>query len=251
MSFKAKGKEEKQSRKRSSRNEVSVEKVSTSPKKVKHEFSSDSERSVMDSPKKKGKSRRSEDGGGDGFDIGQSSSSNQRKPVVAKVAAEPEMKAQHSSTSRVVKKLERQPSALASTLELMPLDEMDILGDLSDDDTSDVLQPTKFRRNTSLNLKSTLSNSASSSAPIDPLLGLVSRRGRTAVYSGHSRGTNVTHVQPLEDLCLRILMDNVEKLTDIGDAPYYLIKPVLQKCTPPQLLRIEEYNEVIIDECCI
>jgi transcription elongation factor B polypeptide 3 len=44
-------------------------------------------------------------------------------------------------------------------------------------------------------------------------------------------------------------MDNIDKLTMVGDAPYYLLKPVLQKCSPTQLLRIEEYNPQLEEEC--
>lgn len=38
--------------------------------------------------------------------------------------------------------------------------------------------------------------------------------------------------------------------TSPGNAPYYLIKPVLEKCNPDQLFRLEDYNPVSGCLCC-
>ncbi|RWS27190.1 transcription elongation factor B polypeptide 3-like protein [Leptotrombidium deliense] len=80
------------------------------------------------------------------------------------------------------------------------------------------------------------------------MLGVTSRKVRTNVYSGHARSTQYTHVLRLEELCIRVLMDNIDKIAYLGCIPYYLIKPVLKKCTASQLIRIEDYNPAFIDE---
>lgn len=71
-----------------------------------------------------------------------------------------------------------------------------------------------------------------------------SKKGRTAVFAGNARAKTYTHVPRLEELCLQVLMDNYDKLCYLGYAPYYLLKPVLQKCNPKQLVKIEKYNPV-------
>lgn len=78
----------------------------------------------------------------------------------------------------------------------------------------------------------------------DLSLRVQSKKGRTAVFAGHARSNVYTHVYKLEDLCIRVLMDNVDKLSYFGDAPYYLIKPILQKCNAKQLSRLEKINPV-------
>lgn len=87
-------------------------------------------------------------------------------------------------------------------------------------------------------------NNNTSSTSSDPMLGFTSRKGKTAVFSGQARSFKYTHVLKLEELCLRILMDNINKISTIGNAPYYLMKPVLEKCTPSQLFRLEDLNSV-------
>lgn len=71
-----------------------------------------------------------------------------------------------------------------------------------------------------------------------------SKKGRTAVFAGHARAKTYTHVPRLEDLCIQVLMDNYDKLLYLADAPYYLLKPVLQKCNPKQLAKLEKFNPV-------
>lgn len=63
-------------------------------------------------------------------------------------------------------------------------------------------------------------------------------------------------VQPLSDICTQALKRsipciNFNNSTDIlvltvfGDIPYPLIYPILQNCTPAQLLKLEAFNPVI------
>lgn len=74
-------------------------------------------------------------------------------------------------------------------------------------------------------------------------LDVTSKKGRTAVFAGTSRSSRYTKVPSLERLCLDLLSDNLDNITCVGDAPYYLLKPVLEKCTPVQLQKIESYNQ--------
>lgn len=137
---------------------------------------------------------------------------------------------------------ERKPSALKMDMKLLePLNHSDILGDLNsslagyDDGVLRSLPSSSFLQ-------------PKAEPTYDPNLGVTSRKARTMVYAGHSRAAHYDHVPRLEDLCLNLLADNLDKITCLGDAPYYLVKPVLAKCTPAQLKRIEKYNEDMIDE---
>ncbi|CAG2116682.1 unnamed protein product, partial [Medioppia subpectinata] len=75
-----------------------------------------------------------------------------------------------------------------------------------------------------------------------------SKRGRTAVFAGQARARTYTHVHKLEDLCIGVLTDNIDKIHYLDDAPYYLLKPVLQKCSLRQLTRIEKLNPQILED---
>ena len=69
-------------------------------------------------------------------------------------------------------------------------------------------------------------------------------KGRTAVWSGASKAVTVAQVYPLQELCIRLLMNHLDMIFEVGDLPYYLLKPVLVKCSVAQLRRIENYNPV-------
>lgn len=43
-------------------------------------------------------------------------------------------------------------------------------------------------------------------------------------------------------------MSHLDLIAWVGDAPYHLLEPVLQKCTAAQLKRIESYNPQLWDE---
>ncbi|KAJ3088860.1 hypothetical protein HK102_007757 [Quaeritorhiza haematococci] len=55
-------------------------------------------------------------------------------------------------------------------------------------------------------------------------------------------------VPTLKEVCIKTLQNNVNALDYLGEVPYYLIKPVLERCTPAQLANIEFHNEHIMDE---
>lgn len=67
-------------------------------------------------------------------------------------------------------------------------------------------------------------------------------RGKTAVFSGTRHPSEV--VPRLEELCIQKLMNNVNRIEDVGDVPFYVLKPLLEKITVSQLKRIESYNPV-------
>lgn len=67
-------------------------------------------------------------------------------------------------------------------------------------------------------------------------------RGKTAVFSGTRQHSE--YVARLEDLCIQKLMNNVNRIEDVGDVPFYVLRPLLNKITVTQLKRIESYNPV-------
>ncbi|KAK0096252.1 hypothetical protein PV326_005992 [Microctonus aethiopoides] len=69
---------------------------------------------------------------------------------------------------------------------------------------------------------------------------------RTKVYSGNK--TSYTSVPSLYELCIRVLIENIEALEATGGVPYYIIKPVLERATADQLFMIEHYNPYLIED---
>ncbi|KAK2824212.1 hypothetical protein Q5P01_021387 [Channa striata] len=47
-------------------------------------------------------------------------------------------------------------------------------------------------------------------------------------------------------LCIRTLQNNINLLYETGGVPFEILEPVLERCTPEQLLRIEECNPIYI-----
>lgn len=76
------------------------------------------------------------------------------------------------------------------------------------------------------------------------MIGAKSKIGRTAVYAGHSR--KLSHVSRLEDMCINVLMDHVDRIHEFGDVPYFIMKPILEKCSLENLQRIEKLNPVCV-----
>ncbi|XP_063977701.1 transcription elongation factor B polypeptide 3 isoform X2 [Diachasmimorpha longicaudata] len=69
---------------------------------------------------------------------------------------------------------------------------------------------------------------------------------RTKVYSGNKSG--YTSVPTLYDLCIRVLIDNIDALEATGGVPYDILKPVLEKATPDQLFMLEHHNPYLIED---
>ncbi|XP_077343936.1 elongin-A-like [Lithobates pipiens] len=61
------------------------------------------------------------------------------------------------------------------------------------------------------------------------------------VYSG-SKTIYLPKMLTLYQQCLRVLQNNIDSIQEVGGVPFDILKPVLERCTPEQLNRIEECN---------
>lgn len=76
----------------------------------------------------------------------------------------------------------------------------------------------------------------------------LTKRSRTQVYSGKKTITGPQRVPSLFDLCMDILADNIDAIEEVGGIPCSILEPVLQKCTPTQLMRLESFNPHFIED---
>lgn len=67
------------------------------------------------------------------------------------------------------------------------------------------------------------------------------------VYSG-AKTIFLPAMMSLYQQCIRTLQNNINMLFETGGVPFDILEPVLERCTPEQLLRIEEYNPIYIGE---
>eukprot|EP00066_Takifugu_rubripes_P012443 XP_011601709.1 PREDICTED: transcription elongation factor B polypeptide 3-like [Takifugu rubripes] len=65
------------------------------------------------------------------------------------------------------------------------------------------------------------------------------------VYSG-AKTIFLPSMMSLHQQCIRTLQNNINLLYETGGVPFEILEPVLERCTPEQLLRIEEYNPVYV-----
>lgn len=79
--------------------------------------------------------------------------------------------------------------------------------------------------------------------------GFTGRRmnSKMQVYSG-SKCAYLPKMMTLHQQCIRVLKNNIDSIFEVGGVPYSLLKPVLERCTPDQLYRIEECNHVLIED---
>ncbi|XP_051945649.1 elongin A, like [Xyrauchen texanus] len=70
-------------------------------------------------------------------------------------------------------------------------------------------------------------------------------KNKMQVYSG-SKISYLPTMISLYQQCIRVLQNNIDSLFEIGGVPFDILEPVLERCTPEQLLRIEEYNPVYV-----
>lgn len=79
--------------------------------------------------------------------------------------------------------------------------------------------------------------------------GFTGRRmnSKMQVYSG-SKCAYLPKMMTLHQQCIRVLKNNIDSIFEVGGVPYSVLEPVLERCTPEQLYRIEEYNHVLIEE---
>ncbi|XP_078397411.1 elongin A, like [Cetorhinus maximus] len=67
------------------------------------------------------------------------------------------------------------------------------------------------------------------------------------VYSG-SKTTNILKMMSLYEQCIRVLQNNIDSIHEVSGVPFEMIEPVLERCTPEQLCRIEECNPSFIEQ---
>ncbi|KAK7148083.1 hypothetical protein R3I93_012411 [Phoxinus phoxinus] len=72
-------------------------------------------------------------------------------------------------------------------------------------------------------------------------------KNKMQVYSG-SKMAFLPSMMTLYQQCIRALQNNIDSLYEIGGVPFEILEPVLERCKPEQLLRIEECNPVYVGE---
>lgn len=73
-----------------------------------------------------------------------------------------------------------------------------------------------------------------------------SKNQRTKVYSGVK--TYNGKVPSLFDSCIRMLQENIDLLDVTGGVPFDLLKPVLDRASPEQLINLENCNPYLMDD---
>uniref|UniRef100_UPI00398F7BC3 elongin-A isoform X2 n=1 Tax=Pristiophorus japonicus TaxID=55135 RepID=UPI00398F7BC3 len=80
-------------------------------------------------------------------------------------------------------------------------------------------------------------------------LGFTGRRfnSKMQVYSG-SKTAYLPKMMSLYEQCIRVLQNNVDSIHEVGGVPFEILEPVLMRCTPEQLYRIEDCNPTFVEE---
>ncbi|XP_067867370.1 elongin-A [Heterodontus francisci] len=80
-------------------------------------------------------------------------------------------------------------------------------------------------------------------------LGFTGRRfnSKMQVYSG-SKTAYLPKMMSLYEQCIRVLQNNVDSIHEVGGVPFEILEPVLERCTPDQLYRIEDCNPTFVEE---
>ncbi|XP_035518867.1 elongin A, like isoform X2 [Morone saxatilis] len=65
------------------------------------------------------------------------------------------------------------------------------------------------------------------------------------VYSG-AKTVFLPTMMSLHQQCIRTLQNNINLLYETGGVPFEILEPVLERCTPEQLLRVEECNPIYV-----
>ncbi|KAF7211383.1 elongin-A [Nothobranchius furzeri] len=67
------------------------------------------------------------------------------------------------------------------------------------------------------------------------------------VYSG-SKTSYLPKMMSLYDQCIRVLQNNIDSIAEVGGVPFEILEPVLERCTPEQLYRIEQSNQCFTED---
>lgn len=79
-------------------------------------------------------------------------------------------------------------------------------------------------------------------------LSFSSKVNRTRVFSGNAKGRTIPAITSLFDMCVRVLQEHLDFITETGGVPFDIMKPILEKARPEQLQEIEYYNPYLLDE---
>lgn len=79
--------------------------------------------------------------------------------------------------------------------------------------------------------------------------GFTGRRfnSKMVVYSG-SKTAYLPKMMSLYDQCIRVLQNNIDSIDEVGGVPFEILEPVLERCTPEQLYRIEQCNQCFMED---
>ncbi|KAJ8334758.1 hypothetical protein SKAU_G00403970 [Synaphobranchus kaupii] len=79
--------------------------------------------------------------------------------------------------------------------------------------------------------------------------GFTGRRlnSKMVVYSG-SKTVFLPKMMSLYEQCIRVLQNNIDSIDEVGGVPYEILEPVLERCTPEQLYRIEQCNQCFMED---
>ncbi|KAG7157075.1 Elongin-A-like [Homarus americanus] len=69
---------------------------------------------------------------------------------------------------------------------------------------------------------------------------------RSKVYSGKVSG--LSYVPTLYEVCIRVLQENIDALEFTGGIPFEILRPVLERASPQQLLNLEDYNHYLLQD---
>ncbi|XP_073339980.1 elongin-A [Pagrus major] len=70
---------------------------------------------------------------------------------------------------------------------------------------------------------------------------------KMVVYSG-SKTSYLPKMMTLYEQCIRVLQNNIDSIAEVGGVPFEILEPVLERCTPEQLYRIEQSNQWFTEE---
>ncbi|XP_041933004.1 elongin-A isoform X1 [Alosa sapidissima] len=79
--------------------------------------------------------------------------------------------------------------------------------------------------------------------------GFTGRRfnSKMVVYSG-SKTAYLPKMMSLYEQCIRVLQNNIDSIDEVGGVPFEILEPVMERCTPEQLYRIEECNQHFLED---
>ncbi|XP_045585361.1 transcription elongation factor B polypeptide 3 [Procambarus clarkii] len=69
---------------------------------------------------------------------------------------------------------------------------------------------------------------------------------RSKVYSGKVSG--LSFVPTLYEACIRVLQENIDALEFTGGIPFEILRPVLERASPQQLLNLEDFNSYLLED---